>query len=53
MFNCDLWRTSGHYENYKEHMFLMEVEKKEFGLKPMNCPGLSSDVYLLCVWFGV
>jgi len=39
MYNCDLWRTSGHYENYKENMFLIDVEKKEFGLKPMNCPG--------------
>eukprot|EP00823_Brevimastigomonas_motovehiculus_P006105 TRINITY_DN4847_c0_g1_i1.p1 TRINITY_DN4847_c0_g1~~TRINITY_DN4847_c0_g1_i1.p1 ORF type:complete len:741 (-),score=227.90 TRINITY_DN4847_c0_g1_i1:199-2421(-) len=39
VFNCDLWRTSGHYQNYKDNMFLFEVEKKEFALKPMNCPG--------------
>lgn len=39
MYNCDLWKTSGHYKNYKEDMFLVECDKKEFGLKPMNCPG--------------
>ena len=39
LFSCDLWKTSGHYDNYKENMFLMSVEGKEWGLKPMNCPG--------------
>jgi threonyl-tRNA synthetase len=39
VFNIDLWKTSGHYDNYKENMFLFEVEKTEFGMKPMNCPG--------------
>lgn len=39
MFNCDLWKQSGHYQNYKDNMFLFDVEEKEFGLKPMNCPG--------------
>ncbi|KAH7650303.1 threonyl-tRNA synthetase (RNA binding domain TGS+ +tRNA synthetase) [Cryptosporidium bovis] len=39
IFSCDLWKTSGHYFAYKEDMFLFEVEKKEWGLKPMNCPG--------------
>jgi len=39
VFNIDLWKTSGHYDNYKENMFLFEVEKVEFGMKPMNCPG--------------
>ncbi|CAA2956421.1 threonine--tRNA ligase, mitochondrial 1-like [Olea europaea subsp. europaea] len=34
-----LWETSGHAANYKENMFVFEVEKQEFGLKPMNCPG--------------
>lgn len=38
MFNVDLWKTSGHYDNYKDCMFMFEVEKQEFGLKPMNCP---------------
>ncbi|CAI5960739.1 unnamed protein product, partial [Closterium sp. NIES-65] len=30
---------SGHAANYKENMFVFDVEKQEFGLKPMNCPG--------------
>ncbi|PFH37643.1 threonyl-tRNA synthetase family protein [Besnoitia besnoiti] len=39
IFSCDLWKTSGHYQNYKENMYLFDVEGKEWGLKPMNCPG--------------
>ncbi|GAV64579.1 tRNA-synt_2b domain-containing protein/TGS domain-containing protein/HGTP_anticodon domain-containing protein/tRNA_SAD domain-containing protein [Cephalotus follicularis] len=39
MYNIKLWETSGHAANYKENMFLLEIEKQEFGLKPMNCPG--------------
>ncbi|PKU69661.1 Threonine--tRNA ligase, mitochondrial [Dendrobium catenatum] len=39
MYNMHLWETSGHAANYKENMFVFEVEKQEFGLKPMNCPG--------------
>ncbi|OXB71676.1 UNVERIFIED_CONTAM: hypothetical protein H355_016802, partial [Colinus virginianus] len=39
IFSCDLWKTSGHYQNYKENMYLFEVEGREWGLKPMNCPG--------------
>ncbi|KAF3431307.1 hypothetical protein FNV43_RR26038 [Rhamnella rubrinervis] len=39
MYNMQLWETSGHAKNYKENMFLFEIEKQEFGLKPMNCPG--------------
>jgi threonyl-tRNA synthetase len=39
MFNVDLWKTSGHYDNYKDDMFLLPVDKDEFALKPMNCPG--------------
>lgn len=39
MYNSKLWVTSGHWANYKENMFTFEVEKEQFGLKPMNCPG--------------
>ncbi|XVE75087.1 hypothetical protein DITRI_Ditri12bG0068600 [Diplodiscus trichospermus] len=39
MYNMNLWETSGHAANYKENMFLFEIEKQRFGLKPMNCPG--------------
>lgn len=35
----DLWVTSGHYDYYRENMFTMPVEEKEYVLKPMNCPG--------------
>lgn len=34
-----LWQISGHWERYKENIFLTEYEKKEFAVKPMNCPG--------------
>mmetsp|Transcript_6588 Transcript_6588/g.15852 ORF Transcript_6588/g.15852 Transcript_6588/m.15852 type:complete len:714 (-) Transcript_6588:254-2395(-) len=39
MYNFDLWKISGHADHYKENMFSIDVEKQEFGLKPMNCPG--------------
>lgn len=34
-----LWEKSGHWENYKEHMFTTESEKRDYAVKPMNCPG--------------
>ncbi|MCX5923845.1 MAG: threonine--tRNA ligase [Candidatus Dependentiae bacterium] len=34
-----LWKQSGHYENYKKHMYFSTVENKEYAVKPMNCPG--------------
>jgi len=34
-----LWERSGHWENYKENMFFTESEKRDFAVKPMNCPG--------------
>ncbi len=39
LFRTELWKESGHYENYQDDMFLLEVEDDEYGLKPMNCPG--------------
>jgi len=39
MFSLDLWEISGHAAKYKDDMFLLDVEKQTFGLKPMNCPG--------------
>ena len=39
IYNFDLWKTSGHADHYKDNMFLINIEKQEFGLKPMNCPG--------------
>ena len=39
VFNKQLWETSGHWEHYRENMFLVESEHEPFGLKAMNCPG--------------
>ncbi|MBI3743824.1 MAG: threonine--tRNA ligase [Chloroflexi bacterium] len=39
IFNADLWRKSGHYDNYKDDMFFVDIDEREFGVKPMNCPG--------------
>jgi len=34
-----LWERSGHWQNYKDNMFATESEKRDFAIKPMNCPG--------------
>ena len=34
-----LWERSGHWQNYKDNMFTTESEKRDFAIKPMNCPG--------------
>ena len=39
IYDKSLWETSGHWEKYREHMFTFQSENREFGLKPMNCPG--------------
>jgi len=39
IFDAELWRTSGHWGKFREHMFTLEVEGREMGVKPMNCPG--------------
>ncbi len=36
--NTALWHVSGHYEHYRENMFMFNSEAEEMGLKPMNCP---------------
>jgi threonyl-tRNA synthetase len=38
VLDVQLWHTSGHYANYREHMYFTEVEDRQFALKPMNCP---------------
>jgi threonyl-tRNA synthetase len=38
LFNKALWETSGHWEHYRDDMFLMKVDNEDFSLKPMNCP---------------
>ena len=39
VFNKALWETSGHWQHYRENMFLIEAEEQSYGLKPMTCPG--------------
>jgi threonyl-tRNA synthetase len=38
LVNKRLWEQSGHWEYYRENMFLVESQEQVFGLKPMNCP---------------
>ncbi|MGH7323451.1 MAG: threonine--tRNA ligase, partial [Candidatus Rokuibacteriota bacterium] len=38
LVNKRLWEESGHWEHFRENMFLVESEEQVFGLKPMNCP---------------
>ncbi len=39
IYDAELWKTSGHWGKYREHMFTVKVEEREMGVKPMNCPG--------------
>ncbi|WP_225548000.1 threonine--tRNA ligase [Chromobacterium violaceum] len=39
MMDANLWERSGHAANYRENMFITESEKRDYAVKPMNCPG--------------
>jgi threonyl-tRNA synthetase len=39
LYDAKLWQISGHWDKYRENMFVTESEDKPLGLKPMNCPG--------------
>jgi threonyl-tRNA synthetase len=39
LYDADLWRTSGHWEKFREDMYLLDIDERPFGMKPMNCPG--------------
>lgn len=39
IFDVDLYHQSGHYDNYRENMYFMKIDERDFSLKPMNCPG--------------
>ena len=45
IFNTELWKRSGHYDAYKENMYFIDVDDREFGVKPMNCPA-GAMIYL-------
>ncbi|MBV9536716.1 MAG: threonine--tRNA ligase, partial [Solirubrobacterales bacterium] len=38
LYDVELFKTSGHWEGFREHMYFTEVEGRTMGLKPMNCP---------------
>ncbi len=39
IMKSDIWVRSGHYENYKDLMYIFKIEDQEYAVKPMNCPG--------------
>jgi threonyl-tRNA synthetase len=39
IFDAELFKLSGHYQNYHENMYWTSIDEREFGIKPMNCPG--------------
>lgn len=39
ILKSDVWKKSGHYENYKENMYFTIIDDQEYGIKPMNCVG--------------
>lgn len=39
ILDIELWKKSGHWDNYKDNMFFTESEKRTYAVKPMNCPG--------------
>ena len=38
LYDVDLWKQSGHWDKFRDHMYFTEVEDRPMGLKPMNCP---------------
>jgi len=39
ILNEQLWRTSGHWDHYKDNMYFTKIDDKDYAIKPMNCPG--------------
>jgi threonyl-tRNA synthetase len=39
MLNRSLWEKSGHWENYRENMYISSIDDNDYAIKPMNCPG--------------
>ena len=38
IFDTEIWKRSGHYDNYQENMYFIYADEREYGVKPMNCP---------------
>ena len=39
MLNQELWQTSGHWDHYRENMYISRIDEEDYAIKPMNCPG--------------
>ena len=39
IMNEELWRTSGHWDHYKDNMYFTKIDEEDYAIKPMNCPG--------------
>lgn len=39
MLDVELWKRSGHWDNYQDNMYFTDIDEREFAIKPMNCPG--------------
>ena len=39
ILNNELWKTSGHWDHYKDNMYFINIEDSDYAVKPMNCPG--------------
>src|SRR5690606_5933025 len=39
ILSVELWHRSGHWEHYKNNMYMTEIDERPFAVKPMNCPG--------------
>jgi threonyl-tRNA synthetase len=39
IFSNELWKISGHWDNYRENMYFVKIDKGDYAVKPMNCPG--------------
>lgn len=39
LMNSRLWEISGHWSNYKENMYTLQIDEEDYAIKPMNCPG--------------
>ena len=49
ILNEHLWRTSGHWDHYKDNMYFTKIDGEDYAIKPMNCPG-SMLVYKRKMW---
>ncbi len=49
ILNEQLWRTSGHWDHYKDNMYFTKIDDEDYAIKPMNCPG-AMLVYKRRMW---